>query len=132
MLKLKKINFTVIRLIILLKDVDIEKVIVPNKIPLGEKNYKYFIGYFYDDHKVKPLHLMLPKTSAYVKSFDGQTKWMYFMIEDDDLLEKNNTIWVKVIAAIKKEFDSEPVFNKNFLKTKIKSHGDEVTNFYSK
>ena len=75
---------------------------------------------------------MLPKTSAYVKSFDGQTKWMYFMIEDDDLLEKNNTIWVKVIAAIKKEFDSEPVFNKNFLKTKIKSHGDEVTNFYSK
>ena len=117
---------------ILLKDVDIEKVIVPNKILLGEKNYKYFIGYFYDDRKVKPLHLMLPKTSAYVKSFDGQTKWMYFMIEDDDLLEKNNTIWVKVIAAIKKEFDSEPVFNKNFLKTKVKSHGDEVTNFYSK
>ena len=30
---------------------------------------------------------MLPKTTAYVKSYDGHTKWMYFLIEDDDLLE---------------------------------------------
>ena len=73
---------------------------------------------------------MLPKTSAYVKSYDGQTKWMYFLIEDDDLLEKYNTIWDKVSANIEKKFDSEPVYNKEFLKTKIESHGDEVTNFY--
>ena len=45
---------------------------------------------------------MLPKTRAYVKSYDGQTKWMYFLIEDDDLLEKYNTIWDKVSADIKK------------------------------
>ena len=36
---------------------------------------------------------MLPKTNAYVKSYDGQTKWMYFLIEDDDLLEKYSTIF---------------------------------------
>ena len=30
---------------------------------------------------------MLPKTSSYVKSYDGQTKWMYFLIEYDNLLE---------------------------------------------
>ena len=35
---------------------------------------------------------MLPKTSGYVKRYDGQTKWMYFLIEDDDLLEKCNAI----------------------------------------
>ena len=35
---------------------------------------------------------MLPKTSAYVKSCDGQTKWMCFLITDDELLEKYNTI----------------------------------------
>ena len=75
---------------------------------------------------------MLPKTSAYVKSYDGQSKWMYFLIEDDDFLEKYNTIWDKVSADIKKEFDSEPACNKEFLKTKIKSHGDEVTDFYDK
>ena len=46
----------------------------------------------YNDHKVRPLHILLPKTSAYVKVYDGKTKCMYFLIEDDDLLEKYNTI----------------------------------------
>ena len=55
---------------------------------------------------------------------------MYFLIEDDDLLEKYNTIWDKVSADIKKEF--EPVYNKIFLKIEIKSHGDEVADFYDK
>ena len=44
---------------------------------------------------------------------------MYFSIEDDDLLELYNTIWDKVSADIRKEFDSEPVYNKNYLKTKL-------------
>ena len=47
----------------------------------------------YNGNKVKPLNITLPKTTAYVKSYDGQTKWMYFLIEDDDLLKKHNTIW---------------------------------------
>ena len=64
---------------------------------------------------------MLPKTTAYVKNYDGQTKWMYFLIEDNDLFEKYNTIQDKVSADIKKEFDGEPVYNKNYLKTIIKS-----------
>ena len=75
---------------------------------------------------------MVPKTSTYVKGYDGQTKWMYFLIEDDDLKQKYNTIWNKVSADIKEEFDNELVYNKEFLITKIKSHGDEVTDFYDK
>ena len=59
---------------IFLKDVDIEKVLISNKISFGEKNYEYFIGYLHDNHKVKPLRIMLPKTSSYVKSYDGQTR----------------------------------------------------------
>ena len=31
---------------------------------------------------------MLPKTSAYLKSYDGQTKWIYLLIENDDLFTK--------------------------------------------
>ena len=85
--KIEKNKFYSNKTPIYLKDVDIEKVLVSNKISFGGKNYKYFIGYLYNDNKVKPLHIMLPKTSAYVKSYDGQTKWMYFLIEDDELLE---------------------------------------------
>ena len=72
----------------------------------------------YNDYKVKALHIMLPKTSAYVKSYDGHTKWMYFLIKDDDLLKRYNTIWDKVSTDIKKELDREHVYKKNFWKLK--------------
>ena len=45
---------------------------------------------------------MLPKTSPYVRSYDKQTKWMYFLTEDDESLEKYNTILDKVCADIRK------------------------------
>ena len=61
---------------------------------------------------------MLPKTSAYVKGYDGQTKWMYFLIEDDGSLEKYNTIWYKDSADIKKEFDGDSVYNNILWKPK--------------
>ena len=54
----------------------------------------------YNDQKVKPLHIMLSKTSASVKRYDGQTKWIYILIENDDLLEKYNIIWDKASADI--------------------------------
>ena len=64
--------------------------------------------------------------------YDEQAKWIYFLIKDDDLSKKCKTICNKFIADIKKEFDSKPVYNKNCLKTKIKSRGDEVTDLYDK
>ena len=50
----------------------------------------------------------------------------------DNLIKNHDTIWGKVSADIKKEFDSKPVYNKSFLKAKIKLHGIEVTDFYDK
>ena len=44
--------------------------------------------------------ILLPKTSAHVESYDGQTKLKYFLIEDDELLEKYNSILDKVSAHI--------------------------------
>ena len=43
-----------------------------------------------------------------------------------------NIIWDKVSTDIKKEFDSKTVYNKNVLKTKIKSYRDEATDFPDK
>ena len=53
---------------------------------------------------------MLPKTSANVKSYDGETKWMYFLIEDGDTYYKNIILFgIKSVLISKKEFDSESV-----------------------
>ena len=43
---------------------------------------------------------MLTKRSAYVKIYDDEIKWMYFCIEDDELLENYNNIWNKVSNSI--------------------------------
>ena len=57
---------------------------------------------------------MLPKISAYIKIYDRQTKLMYFLIKDDELLEKYNTIWDKVSAIIKKNLIASVSTIKNF------------------
>ena len=89
-----------------LEDVDIDNVLVSNKISSGEKNYSCMMI-------IKLSHYInLPETSVYIKSYDGETKWMHFLIEDDDLLKKCNTIWDKVSSNVKKEFDSKLVYYK--------------------
>ena len=55
--------------------------------------------------------------SAYIRDFD-ETKYISFLIKDNELLEKFNEICEKVKSSIKKEFDSEPVYNKKYLKLK--------------
>ena len=51
---------------------------------------------------------MLYQLSTYVTIYDGQIKWMNFLIKDDDLLKKYNAIWDKVSADMKKQFHSVP------------------------
>ena len=68
--EIEKNKFHRYRTPIFLRDVDIKEALVTNKISFGGKNYKYFIGYLYDNHKVEPLHIMLPKSTTCVKSFD--------------------------------------------------------------
>ena len=45
---------------------------------------------------------MLTQTSTYGKSYDDETKWMYFLNEDGELLNKYNKIWNKIRKSIKK------------------------------
>ena len=56
--------------------------------------------------------------SAYRRNFN-KTKYISFLIKDEKLLEKYNEIWRKVSSIVKKEFDSNPVYNEKYLKTKI-------------
>ena len=51
-----------------------------------------------------------------------ETKYISFLIKDNELLEKYNEISKKVSKSIKKEFDREPAYNKKYLKAKIKSY----------
>ena len=57
----------------------------------------------------------------------ASTKYMSFLIKDDKLLEKYNEIWEKVKNIIKKEFDSEPVYKEKYLKAKLNTITEKLT-----
>ena len=67
--------------------------------------------------------------SAYRRDFD-ETEYMCFLIKVDELSDKYNEIWENVRNKIKKEFDSELLYNEKYLRTKIKSYKRKInTNF---
>ena len=77
------------------------------------------------------MHISSENECIYETKYD-ETKYMSFLINDDELLEKYNEIWEKVKNSIKKEFDSDPVYNEKYLKAKIKSYNRKInTNFHN-
>ena len=68
---------------------------------------------------------MVPKMNAYRRDFD-ETKYMSFLIKNEEFLEKYNDIWDIVSKVIKKGSDSEPVCNNKYLKAKIKSDEGKI------
>ena len=64
--------------------------------------------------------------SAYRRDFE-ETKSMFFLIKDDELLEIYNEIWEKVTNSFKKEFVSEPVYNEKYIKAKIKCYNEKIS-----
>ena len=36
------------------------------------------------DYQIKPVCIMLSKKSTHAKRYNGETKWMYFLIHNDE------------------------------------------------
>ena len=66
-----------------------------NKFKHNNDGFKYFIGYK-EGKVVKPLCIILPQMTGYIKYFENRGKNMSFVIKDDDVLDRYNKIWVKI------------------------------------
>ena len=82
-------------------DVDINKIIVSNKVPFGKKDFKCFIGYK-DVKKVRLLCIILPKVIVYTRDID-ETKYMSFLIKNEELLENIIKFGIKSSILLKKD-----------------------------
>ena len=68
--------------------------------------------------------------SVYRRDFN-ENKYMSFLIKNEKLLEKYNEIWDNFSNSMKKGFDSEPIYNEKYIKTKIKFYEGKInTNFH--
>ena len=68
--------------------------------------------------------------NAYAKHFDKNNKYINLLVNDKELLKKHSEIWNKIKSLIKKEFNSELVYNDKYIKARIKIYNNKVyTNF---
>ena len=71
--------------------VDTDKIVISNKFKHTDNVSKYFIGYK-EDNIIRPLCIVLPQMSEYIKYFDDGRKNMSFKIDVDNVLVKYNEI----------------------------------------
>ena len=82
-------------------------------------NNEYFIGYK-EGKIVKPLCIILPQMTGYIKYFEKEEKNMSFVIKDDDVLDKYNEISDKIKEALSIKFHSTRVYDEKYIKAKVR------------
>ena len=75
--------------------VNTENIVTSDKFKHSDDGFKYFTGY-QEDEIVKPLFIILPQMSGYIKYFENDRKNMSFIVKDDSVLNKYNEIWDKI------------------------------------
>ena len=54
--------------------------------------------------------------NAYAKHFDKNNKYINHLANDKEILRRYSEIWNKIKSLIKKDFNSEPVYNDKYIK----------------
>ena len=65
-----------------LLSVDLDQIVVSDKFKHNNEGFKYFIGY-QEGEIVKPLCIILPQMSGYIKYFKNGGKNISLLIKDD-------------------------------------------------
>ena len=71
--------------------VDLDQIVVSHKFKHNDEGFKYFIGYLKGEI-IKPLCIILPQMSRYIKYFENGSKNMSFLIRDDEVWNKYDKI----------------------------------------
>ena len=102
-----------------LLSVDLDQIVVSYKFKHNDEGFKYFIGYLKGEI-VKPLCIILPQMSGYIKYFENGGKNMSFLIKDDEVWDKYDKIWDVIKNKLNIKFHSEPVYEYKYLKAKVR------------
>ena len=78
-----------------LMSVNVDQIVVSDKFNHNNDGFKYFIGY-QKGEIVKPLCIILPQMSGYIKYFEYGGQNMSFLIKDDEVQEKYKQIWSQI------------------------------------
>ena len=99
--------------------VNVDQIVISDKFKHSDDGFKYFIGYK-EGEIVKPLCIILPQMTGYIKYFENRGKNMSFIIKDDDVLDEYNEIQNKIKEMLNIKFHSMSVHDKKYIKAKVR------------
>ena len=115
-----------------LSNIDVNEIVVSNKVKGNNETSKFFIGYMDDiSGIVTRLCIVLPQMSGWIKYFENGGKNMNFKIEDDEVYIKYNSIWNKIkelLGGIKLYI--EPIYDESYIKTKVKTFSNTIKTLF--
>ena len=112
-----------------LMSVKVDQIVVSDKFKHNNEGFKYFIGY-QKGEIVKPLCIILPQMSGYIKYFENGGKNMSFLIKDDEVWEKYEQIWDVIKNKLNIKFHRKPIYEQKYLKAKVREFDGVIkTNF---
>ena len=103
----------------MLDSVDLSKIVVSSRWKLNDTTYKYFCRYLNND-VIKPLCVVLPQMSGYIKYFDNDEKNMSFVTDNKKVYEKYDEIWKVVKGLLKLKFTASPIRDDKYILAKLK------------
>ena len=92
--------------------VDQDQIVISYKFKHDDDGFKHFIDYLRKGI-VKPLCIILPQMSGYIKYFENGSKNMSFLIKDNEVWDKYDKIWDVIKDKLGIKFHSEPVYEYN-------------------
>ena len=108
-----------------LMSANLDQIVVSDKFNYNKDGFKYFIAY-QEDEIVKPLCIILHQMSGNIKYFEYGGPNMSFFIKDEEVGEKSEEIWGVINHKLKIKFNSEPVYEYEYLKTKVREYDGAI------
>ena len=114
-----------------LNSVNKTSILISYRVKHTNDSYKYFIGYAHDDGVIRPLCVILPQMSGYIKYFENGGKNISFKIEEESVYLKYAEIWNKIKSVLNVKFHSQPIYDEKYIKTKVKTFNNTINTLFS-
>ena len=69
--------------------------------------------------------------SGYIKYFENGGKNISLKIQDEDVYLKYNEIWNRIKSILNVKFDSQPIYDNKYIKTKVKTFNNKINKLFS-
>ena len=110
--------------------VNVDQIVVSDKFKHCDDDFKHFIGHK-EAEIVKPLCIILPEMTGYIRYFQNGGKNVSFVIKDDYVLDKYNGIWDKIKEILNIKFHNMPFYDEKYIKAKVREFNGAIkTDFW--